>query len=134
MGLGKDNLQRPYGSKTVVPAIYLLLARRGRRDGHLSARGRAGEPYGFIALIAIIGGTAGPAPALFSECGSQNRLRKPQKCPWTTNTAASATPRSMNKCSWSPVWKSLGLLRRNEHARPSTWRIQGRLHGQVYGR
>ena len=63
MGLGKDTFNDRMVRKTVVPAIYLWLLASGAvvAMGIYQPEVVLANRDGFIALIAIIGGTAGPA-------------------------------------------------------------------------
>ena len=63
MGLGKDTFNDRMVRKTVVPAIYLWLLASGAvvAMGIYQPEVVLANLDGFIALIAIIGGTAGPA-------------------------------------------------------------------------
>lgn len=63
MGLGKDTFNDRMVRKTVIPAIYLWLLASGAvvAMGIYQPEIVLANLDGFIALIAIIGGTAGPA-------------------------------------------------------------------------
>ena len=115
----RDTFNDRMVKKTVVPVIYLWMLASAAVVGMgiFQPDVVLANLDGFIALIAIIGGTAAPALNTLMRMWSRSRLPKPPRCQLIWSIAASATPQNMNiKCSWNPAWSGLGHPRRNEDA------------------